>query len=72
MPFPRSIAVLVWLCAAVTTVADDRSVPGPLVEFGPASATALLSGGGPEAWDRDLRERGWIVRDGGGWRLWYT
>ena len=72
MPFPRSIAVLVWLCAAVTTVADDRSVPGPLVEFGPASATALFSGGGPEAWDRDLRERGWIVRDGSGWRLWYT
>jgi hypothetical protein len=46
--------------------------PGVLTDFGPASAAALFAGGGPDAWDRDLRERGWIVRDGGTWHLWYT
>lgn len=47
-------------------------VPAELVDFGPASPAPLLSGGGPDAWDRDLRERGWIVRQGGTWHLWYT
>jgi len=47
-------------------------VPAELVDFGPASGAPLLAGGGAEAWDRDLRERGWIVRDGGTWHLWYT
>ena len=52
--------------------ADDGAFPAELVEFGPPSATPLFAGGGPDAWDRDLRERGWIVRDGGTWHLWYT
>jgi hypothetical protein len=46
--------------------------PPALVDFGPASAAPLFAGGGPEAWDRDLRERGWIERRDGRWRLWYT
>ncbi len=46
--------------------------PPELVDFGPASATPLFAGGGPDAWDRDLRERGWIMRHGGAWHLWYT
>jgi len=52
--------------------ADDGAFPAELVEFGPPSATPLFAGGGPDSWDRDLRERGWIVRDGGAWHLWYT
>ena len=47
-------------------------VPPELVDFGPASAMPLVGGGGSEAWDRDLRERGWIVRAADGWHLWYT
>lgn len=46
--------------------------PPELVEFGPPSAEPLFSGGGPDAWDRELRERGWIVRHGDRWSLWYT
>jgi hypothetical protein len=52
--------------------ADERAFPGELVAFGPPSAAPLFSGGGPQAWDRDLRERGWIARDGDCWHLWYT
>jgi hypothetical protein len=46
--------------------------PSELVDFGPVSRDPLFAGGGPEAWDRDLRERGWIMREGGCWHLWYT
>ncbi|MFM7205832.1 MAG: glycosylase [Planctomycetaceae bacterium] len=47
-------------------------VPAELIRFGPPSTTPLFSGGGPDAWDRDLRERGWIMQHGGRWHLWYT
>lgn len=64
-----------WLATqwpAASTRGDDTGFPGALVEFGPVSRAPLFAGGGPQAWDRDLRERGWIIRDGGGWHLWYT
>lgn len=47
-------------------------VPSELVAFGPPSAEPLFAGGGADAWDRDLRERGWILRHRGCWHLWYT
>jgi hypothetical protein len=47
-------------------------VPRELVAFGPPSSTPLFAGGGADAWDRDLRERGWILRHAGRWHLWYT
>jgi hypothetical protein len=46
--------------------------PPELVELGPPPAEPLFSGGGPDAWDRELLERGWIVRRGDRWSLWYT
>ena len=62
-----------WLVTlAVATAGGARSVPDALVDFGPPSATPLFAGGGRDAWDRDLRERGWIIRHGGRWHLWYT
>ncbi|MFM8890236.1 MAG: glycosylase, partial [Planctomycetia bacterium] len=52
--------------------AEDPRFPSELVDFGPPSADPLFVGGGPEAWDRDIRERGWIMRESGRWHLWYT
>lgn len=68
------VLVLCGLSASLAAhcPAAELLFPSALVHFGPASAQPLLSGGGDEAWDRDLRERGWIMRDGGGWHLWYT
>jgi hypothetical protein len=65
------IVGVAWLALAAAR-ADEACFPEELVAFGPASAEPLFAGGGPEAWDRDVRERGWIVRDDHGWRLWYT
>ena len=63
--------LLAW-ASGVDTRGDEQGFPDTLVQFGPASRDPLFSGGGPHAWDRDLRERGWITRHGGRWHLWYT
>lgn len=64
----RLLPAIVVLAA----VAQAAEYPAALVDFGPPSPTPLFAGGGPDAWDRDLRERGWIVRTAEGWHLWYT
>lgn len=68
---PAVFGVLASFLAWGSTRAE-APFPSALVEFGPASAAPLFSGAGPDAWDRDLRERGWILREGGRWFLWYT
>ncbi|MFM8435250.1 MAG: hypothetical protein ACKOBP_07910, partial [Planctomycetia bacterium] len=68
-----SIAVVFCVgSVCVQSAYGEDAVPPELVDFGPVSAAPLFAGGGPDAWDRDLRERGWIVRSGDGWHLWYT
>ena len=71
------LAVLAVLVGPVGRAAEPSEPSAPrfppeLVEFGPPSATPLFTGGGPNAWDRDIRERGWIMREDGLWHLWYT
>jgi hypothetical protein len=70
-----SLAALAWalgLWLESVALGEQPLFPPELVAFGPASPQPLLAGGGRDAWDCDLRERGWIVRDGATWRLWYT
>jgi hypothetical protein len=69
---PRIAVACLVVFLAVAARGDTSDVPRELVAFGPPSAEPLLAGGGGEAWDRDLRERGWILRHGGRWHLWYT
>ena len=64
--------VVTGLASGGAAAAVPPAFPPELVEFGPPSPEPLFSGGGPDAWDRDLRERGWIERQGDRWRLWYT
>lgn len=69
------VALVVFLGAshsATQPTPSSAAFPAELVAFGPASATPLLAGTGADTWDRKMRERGWIMRDGSGWRLWYT
>jgi len=46
--------------------------PPELVEFVPYGSAALLAGTGQDTWDRKIRERGYILREGDTWHLWYT
>lgn len=46
--------------------------PSELVEFEPAAPESIFAAQGPGHWDVKLRERGWILREGDVWRMWYT
>jgi hypothetical protein len=46
--------------------------PPELVEFVPYEGNPVFAGTGKNTWDRKIRERGYIVREGDAWHLWYT
>jgi len=46
--------------------------PRELVKFVPYKANPVFTEAGPGHWDERIRERGWILRENGVWKLWYT
>lgn len=52
--------------------AVDRDFPPELVEFVPYEHNPVFSGTGKDTWDRKIRERGYILREGDRYHLWYT
>jgi predicted GH43/DUF377 family glycosyl hydrolase len=45
--------------------------PPELVKFVPHCVNPVFTAA-PGKWDARIRERGWILREGGVWKLWYT
>lgn len=60
---------IAWVVAAGAR-ADE--FPDELVRFLPFDRNPVFVAAGPGHWDAKIRERGWILRDGDRWRLWYT
>ena len=46
--------------------------PEELVHFVPYKSNPVFAGTGTAAWDKEIRERGYILREGNAWYLWYT
>ncbi|WP_353719294.1 hypothetical protein [Dyadobacter sp. 676] len=47
--------------------------PAELVKFKPYTGNPLFKGtGDPATWDEKIRERGYILREGGKYYMWYT
>jgi len=57
-------------CVANARAADE--FPAELVRFQSYEKNPVFRGAGDNAWDAKIRERGWILREGDVWRLWYT
>ena len=72
----RSIIVLIclvaWPAPAPAGAASDGDFPAELVDFVPYAANPVFAGTGRDTWDRQIRERGYILKEGNAWRLWYT
>ncbi|MGE5756926.1 MAG: glycosylase [Planctomycetaceae bacterium] len=51
-------------------MADD--FPRSLVAWRPVAANPVFQGAGDDAWDRKIRERGYILVEDGTFHLWYT
>jgi len=61
----------VALFVMVAPAFGQEQFPSELVRFDPTSVKTVFQGA-PQQWDRRIRERGWILRDGDVWKLWYT
>lgn len=46
--------------------------PAELVQFKAYEANPIFAGTGMDTWDHSIRERGYILREGGIYHLWYT
>jgi len=50
----------------------QREFPPELVDWVPYAGNPVFEGTGRDTWDREIRERGFVLRDGDTWKLWYT
>jgi hypothetical protein len=74
------IKAIPWSALQVFAIACSvaGAAPPDIREFDPALTSfepvgeAVFSAGSAGAWDEKIRERGWIIRDGEHWQLWYT
>ncbi|MGE5191640.1 MAG: glycosylase [Deltaproteobacteria bacterium] len=69
--FQFTILLFAALFSAVPASAGD-DFPAVLTRFRPYDKNPVFRGAGGDAWDAKIRERGWILREGGQWRMWYT
>ena len=46
--------------------------PSELVNFVPYKNNPVFTGAGPNDWDKQIRERGYILKEGNTYHLWYT
>jgi beta-1,2-mannobiose phosphorylase / 1,2-beta-oligomannan phosphorylase len=63
---------LLCILLATPAFAADPLFPPELVRFRPFKKNPVFQAAGKGAWDAKIRERGWILRDGTTWRMWYT
>ena len=69
------LAVVAGLSAAprLRASSPDASLfPRELTDWVPYERNALFAGTSAGTWDREIRERGFILREGDTWKLWYT
>lgn len=51
---------------------NQEEFPAEMVEFVPNTSNPVFDGTGKDTWDRQIRERGYILYEGGIYKLWYT
>jgi sucrose-6-phosphate hydrolase SacC (GH32 family) len=67
------LIALLWLPRIhAEPLATGEKFPPELVRFDQYGQGPIFNGGGEGAWDAHIRERGWVMKDGGVWKLWYT
>ena len=67
----RLSAATLWLLLATSALAED--FPADLVSWSPLPGNPVFRGSGNDrAWDRKIRERGWVLFEDGAYHLWYT
>ena len=79
--FSNPVGALAWVALALAAVpactspppaAVVSTFPKELVDWVPYEGNPLFAGTGGDTWDREIRERGFLLREGDVWKLWYT
>jgi hypothetical protein len=65
-------APVVWAAEPPSLPQSERVFPLDVVRFSPYAHNPVFRPAGLGHWDVKIRERGWILREGDRWHLWYT
>ncbi|MEE3219251.1 MAG: glycosylase [Planctomycetota bacterium] len=68
---PHTLLLLMLIFFGGDAFADE-DFPRELVEIQPYAGNPVFAGTGRATWDHKIRERGYVMREGGRWHLWYT
>ena len=68
----RTLLFVVVLILAPVTCSADELFPPELTKFEPIASNPVFTAQGEGHWDVKIRERGWIIREGDLWRMWFT
>lgn len=72
-PFVFAVAVAgAVVFAKPPAVLQETAFPRELVKWEERAGNPVFQGAGPGHWDAAIRERGWILREGDEYHLWYT
>lgn len=52
--------------------APAAEFPAEFLHWVPHAKNPVFTAAGPDHWDAKIRERGWILKEGDTWSLWYT
>jgi hypothetical protein len=69
---PWVLGLVVLVQGALGGQAADDEFPRQFVEWVPVKGNPVFQGAGGDAWDRKIRERGYILVENGTYHLWYT
>jgi hypothetical protein len=72
MRFARPIFLALFGFVSLTLTAQGEDFPKSIVSWEPIDPLTVFRGEGGKAWDKKIRERGWIAFDGKTYHLWYT
>ncbi len=72
------VSLVLFLSASLAPAADrcacsaEPEFPAELVNFEPSSKNPVFTARGEGYWDARIRERGWILREGDKYHMWFT
>lgn len=77
--FPRLLLAFICVLNSPACAGDSpaaaiaaETCPAQFTRFVPDPTTPVFTAGAAGAWDAKIRERGWILKEGETWHLWYT
>lgn len=69
---PCFVFLALFVVVFCATAAGDEKFPAELVKFAPHERRPVFTAAGAGHWDVRIRERGWILREGDRYHLWYS